>query len=136
MIASLDTNILIYAFDASEAEKHLIASEFLARASKGSWPIPSQVYGEFYNATLRRKMATRALAMQTISVWQTLMPPIASSIEAHGEALALATQHQLPYWDALIIATCAEHGIKTLFTEDAPSAKRPLGVACKNPFKK
>lgn len=63
-----------------------------------------------------------------------MMPPMVSSEDAHAASLALASQHQLPYWDALIIATCAEHGIKTLYTEDAPALKKPLGVVCKNPF--
>jgi predicted nucleic acid-binding protein len=136
MIASLDTNVLVYAFDPSDPIKHEIAKHALDRATRQGWPVTAQVYGEFYNATLRRKIATRPLAMQTISVWQTLMPAIPSSLQAHVRALELATKHQIAYWDALIIATCAEHDITTLFTEDAPSVKKPLGVNCKNPFAK
>lgn len=32
------------------------------------------------------------------------------------------------------MATCAEHGVKTLYSEDAGSLKRPLGVHVVNPF--
>ena len=45
-------------------------------------------------------------------------------------ALNLATEKQVRYWDALIIAICAEHGVTQLYTEDAPSAPKLLGVKC------
>ena len=62
------------------------------------------------------------------------MPPIASSLTAHDAALKLAAAQQLQYWDALIIATCAEHGVKQLYTEDGPGIAKPLGVRCTDPF--
>jgi len=53
-----------------------------------------------------------------------------SSVTAHNVALNLATEKQVQYWDALIIAICAEHGVTQLYTEDAPSApKLPKGSA-------
>ena len=133
---SLDTNVLIYSFDPSEPEKHEAAARLLSVACAESWPICSQVFGEFFTATIRKGIATRPLASETISNWQSLMPALPSSTEAHRVAMQLATQHQLQYWDALIIATCAEHGVKTLYTEDLPSLKKPAGVSVENPFKK
>jgi predicted nucleic acid-binding protein len=133
---SLDTNVLIYAFDPSEPEKHAVAARLLCVACAESWPICSQVYGEFFTATVRKGIATRLLAFETVLHWQSLMPTLPSNTEAHRVALQLATQNQLQYWDALIIATCAEHGVKTLYTEDLPSLKKPAGVSVENPFKK
>jgi predicted nucleic acid-binding protein len=133
---SLDTNVLIYAFDPSDAEKHTVAAKLLKRAITESAPIAAQVYGEFFTATVRKAIATRVLANEVIESWSTMMPPLASSWESHNEARKLATEHQLQYWDALIIATCAEHGVTQLYTEDVPGKARPLGVRCVNPFKK
>ena len=62
------------------------------------------------------------------------MPPIPSTVTAHVAALKLAAEKQVQYWDGLIIAVCAEHGVKQLHTEDAPSAVKLLGVKCVSPF--
>ena len=131
---SLDTNVLVYAADASEPEKQAVALRLVAKASGESWPICAQVYGEFFNAAIRRKHASRAEARSVIDAWKLLMPPIASSLTAHDAALKLAAAQQLQYWDALIIATCAEHGVKQLYTEDGPGIAKPLGVRCTDPF--
>jgi predicted nucleic acid-binding protein len=133
---SLDTNILIYAFDPSEPAKHLVATQTLFRACTEGWVVCSQVYSEFFAATVRKGMAPRELALETVSHWQTLMPAVPSSTEAHRIAMQLATKHQMQLWDALIIATCAEHGVKMLYTEDLPAIRKPLGVNLENPFKK
>ena len=131
---SLDTNVLIYAFDPSDTVKHAVAAALLNKALVAGWPITSQVYGEFFNATVRKKIATREIAREVIQTWSSVMPSIISSKQAHAAALALATTHQVQYWDALIIASCAEHGVKQLYTEDDPGITKPLGVRCTDPF--
>jgi predicted nucleic acid-binding protein len=133
---SLDTNVLVYCADTQDLTKHEQALTLLALACAENWPIPAQVYGEFYVVATKRGHASRAQAAAQIEAWKLLMPALPSSAEAHRVALQLATQHQLQYWDALIIATCAEHGVKTLYTEDLPSLKKPAGVLVENPFKK
>ena len=131
---SLDTNVLIYAFDPSDAKKHAVAATLLKKALAAGWPIASQVYGEFFNATVRKRIATREVAREVIQTWSSMMQPIVSTNDAHSAALKLATTHQVQYWDALIIATCAEHGVKQLYTEDGPGITKPLGVRCTDPF--
>ena len=131
---SLDTNVLIYAFDQNDARKHAVAAALLKKALAAGWPIASQVYGEFFNATVRKRIATREVARAVIQTWSAMMQPMASSNEAHLAALELATKHQVQYWDALIIATCAEHGVKQLYTEDGPGMAKPRGVRCTDPF--
>ena len=132
---SLDTNILIYAADDGEPVKQAHAQKLMRLAFEQSWSVCSQVYGEFFNAVIRRQRATRAQASVQIASWQRLLPPISSSTDAHAQALKLATTHQIQYWDALIIATCAEHGITRLYSEDLPGIKQPFGVRCIDPFK-
>jgi len=41
---------------------------------------------------------------------------------AYERAWKLATVHQSQVWDALIIAVCAENGVKTLYSEDAAAS--------------
>ncbi len=131
---SLDTNILVYATDESDAEKHAAARKLLERAIKAGWPIEAQVYGEFYAMITRKKLAPRSTARAVIEAWSASMPPIPSSVTAHTAALQLATEKQVQYWDALIIAVCAAHGVKQLYTADAPSATKLLGVKCTTPW--
>ena len=52
------------------------------------------------------------------------------------QAWQLTARHTYQVWHALIVAVCAEHGVKTLYSEDAGSLKRPLGVHLVNPFAK
>ena len=132
---SLDTNILIYAADDGEPVKQAHAQKLMRLAFEQSWSVCSQVYGEFFNAVIRRQRATRAQASVQIATWQRLLPSISSSTDAHAQALKLAAMYQLQYWDALVIATCAEHGITRLYSENLPGVKQPLGVRCIDPFK-
>ena len=62
---SLDTNVLIYAIDSSQGAKHVTAQALLEQALNGAWPIALQVLGEFYSATTRKKVLTRAEAART-----------------------------------------------------------------------
>lgn len=131
---SLDTNILVYATDESTTYKHKAARKLLDRALKAGWPIAAQVYGEYFAVVTRKQLTSRANARAIVEAWAAAMPPMASSVTAHAAALQLAAEKQVQYWDALIIAICAEHGVKQLYTEDAPSAPKLLGVKCVSPW--
>jgi predicted nucleic acid-binding protein len=131
---SLDTNVLVYAVSTLDGDKENAARKLLARASHAGWSIPAQVYGEFFAVMTRRQYMTRKDARAAIEAFSAVMPAIPSTVTAHVAALKLAAEKQVQYWDALIIAVCAEHGVKQLYTEDAPSAARLLGVKCVSPF--
>jgi len=97
--------------------------------------ISTQVLQEFYmNAT--RKIAsplTRAVARQivkTYAAWQTeVVGPqeilLASEIEE---------QHQLSFWDALIVVAARKGGASTILTEDMSPGRSISGVRIANPF--
>ncbi len=131
---SLDTNIFVYSIDSSHGEKHGIARALIVRAAKGKWRVPAQVYGEFFSVATRKGMATREGARDMIDTWSAMMPPLHSTVTAHAAALGLAAEKQMQYWDALIIATCAEQGVRQLYTEDVPGLAKPLGVRCTSPW--
>ncbi len=131
---SLDTNILVYAVSPSEGHREKLARDLLQSATQAGWPIAAQVYGEFFAVMTRRQLMTRKAAQSAVQAFCAVMPPLGSSVLAHTAALKLVADKQVPYWDALIIAVCAEHGVKQLFTEDLPSAPRLLGVKCVSPF--
>lgn len=74
------------------------------------------------------------LAMETVSTCAQTARVLPASEVAYEQAWKLATSHQYQVWDALIVAGCAEHGVKKLYSEDARSMKKPLGVLVVNPF--
>ena len=131
---SLDTNILVYAVSPAEGRRETLARRLLRSATEAGWPVAAQVYGEFFAVMTRKQLMTRKAAKEAVQTFCSVMPPLGSSVVAHAAALKLAADKQLQYWDALIIAVCAEHGVKQLFTEDLPSAPRLLGVKCVSPF--
>lgn len=131
---SLDTNILVYAVSPAEGPREMLARELLHSATQDGWPVAAQVYGEFFAVMTGRQLMTRKAAHAAVQAFCAVMPPLGSSTAAHAAALKLAADKPLQYWDALVIAVCAENGVKQLFTEDLPSAPRLLGVKCVSPF--
>jgi len=131
---SLDTNVLIYAIDPSQGEKHHVARTLLEQALNGAWPVALQVLGEFFSATTRKKVLSPADAARAITLWSELMRPCALSPAGFTQALGYARRSGAQFWDALILATCAEHGVKRLYTEDIGPQRQALGVVLVNPF--
>ena len=132
----VDTNVLIYAHDVDAGDRHAVAAELVAELWETRRAVIStQVLQEFYvNATRKiptpipRGMARRIV--KTYAVWQTELvgPPdiqIASELEE---------QHQLSFWDALIVAAALKGGASTILTEDMSAGRRISGVLIENPF--
>lgn len=135
-IWSLDTHILVYAtaIDAPEA-KQCIAQDLLERlflSPQGC--LAGQVLSEYLSVVLRKKTMPHALALETVSVWSQAARVLEVSTSTYEQAWKLAATHKYQVWDALIIAICAEQGVKTLYSENAGALKRPLGVHVINPF--
>jgi hypothetical protein len=56
------------------------------------------------------------------------------SVLTHEAALALARDHSLAFYDALIVAAAIEAGCDTLFTEDMQHGRKFGSLAIVNPF--
>ena len=132
----VDTNVLIYAHDVDAGERHAAAARLVAELWETRRAVIStQVLQEFYvNAT--RKIPSplsRAVARQfvrTYSAWQTeTVGP--QDIQFASE---LEEQHQLSFWDALIVAAALKAGAGTILTEDLSPGRSISGVRIENPF--
>ncbi len=137
MIYTLDTNILIYAVSTDDAHKQGIAQALLAKALRsqdGQCVMVSQVLGEFMSATTRRGCLDCASAAAFTRKCALAIKVVAASPAAFEAATALFANHQYQFWDALIVATCAEHKVQRLYTENLGSLDKPLGVELVNPF--
>lgn len=133
---TIDTNILVYATEIdAPAQKQHMAQQLIRRLTLSPQAcLVGQVLSEFMNVVLRKHAMSHAQAFEAVSLLSQAARILGASQQAYTQAWKLAASHKYQVWDALIIAICAEHGIKTLYSEDAGSLKRPLGVHVIDPF--
>jgi predicted nucleic acid-binding protein len=127
--AFFDTNILVYAQQTGgKADR---ARALLAGGGK----ISVQVLNEF-TAVYRRKQRKnwREIAEAISDVLTAVDPPLALTLDLYAAARTLAEDHQLPFYDALIVASAIEAGCDTLFTEDMQHDRTFGRLAIVNPF--
>jgi predicted nucleic acid-binding protein len=131
---TLDTNILVYAFDHSAAERQATAETIIRLAPRRDCWLTLQSISEFYAATSRRRLMPQADAAAQAADWLELFPCIAASPNAIRTALPLAAAGRASYWDALLVATAAEAGCNVILTEDMADSAILRGVQIHNPF--
>ena len=136
MICFFDTNVLVYAVDAGDPARRERALNRLARAaSEGTVVLSTQVLQEFYAITTRKLQpplpAPEAAAqVQRLCAFQ-VMGSTAQSVQA---AIALAQEHQLQWWDALILDAALRAGADVLISEDGQAGRRFGRLVVENPF--
>ena len=132
----VDTNILLYAYDAAAGERHDRATALvdrLWRERRGA--VSVQVLQEFYvNAT--RKVAKTIDTEVAVDMLKSLMrwrvhSPLPDDVIA---AAMLSSRYQLSFWDAMIVRSAAELRCDTLWTEDLNEGQVIEGVRLSNPF--
>jgi predicted nucleic acid-binding protein len=131
----VDTNILIYAVDEADREKHRAALAWRAALWKSRrGRISYQVLHEFYVQAVRKdaKRAGGARAeVRDLFAWDPIAPD-AAMVEA---AWALQDRYQLAFWDALIVAAALALECRYLLTEDLTHGQEIRGVRIVNPFR-
>ncbi|MCL2482993.1 MAG: PIN domain-containing protein [Propionibacteriaceae bacterium] len=128
----IDTNVLAYVFDHDTPQKRDIAQRLITEAD---FVISAQVLSELY-VTLTRKLKTPVpveTAKQAIAELSTL-PVVATTPTLIASAIDTSIQHQVSYWDALIIEAAVWAGCSTLRTEDLADGALIRGVRIVNPF--
>lgn len=134
----LDTNILVYAYDSSEKEKHPKASRLLKHLwSSRTGVLSIQVLSEFYvvvTQKVERPISSReakAIIEDYLSSWEVIEPgrdTLLSSIEA-------ANKYDLHFWDAMIFVAAKEANVIRIYTEDFQHNLEIEGMKFINPFR-
>ena len=131
---TLDTNILVYAFDARAAERHTTAMRIMDLARTSPCVITLQAVSEFYAVITRKQRVPRpeaaALANNLLATFDTAP----ASRNALGAALTMASSGLASYWDALLVATAREAGCAVVLTEDLRDGGTLGGLRIVNPF--
>lgn len=135
----IDTNVFIYAFDAKEGSKRLVARQLLAGMKNDlttEFVISYQVMQEFCNVALKKSVEPDMIK----SVATGLLEPLAQSAqdilsaEFYGRAVELHTGHAISFYDACIVQAALDMGCDRLYTEDLQDGQRFGKLIIKNPF--
>jgi predicted nucleic acid-binding protein len=132
----VDTNVLLYAHDASETEKQPIARELLEELwADRSGVVSTQVLQEFYVVATRkfRPQMRRSDSREIVTLYAT-WSVVQVDVGLILDAAALEERAQLSFWDALIVEAARRAGAVRLVSEELQTGRRIDGIAVENPF--
>jgi predicted nucleic acid-binding protein len=132
----VDTNILVYAHDASKGRKHERARALVeALWQSRSGVISTQVLQEL-RVNVQKKTAhplgskaTRALIADYLA-WQVVV----NDGNAILEALDIQARFRVSFWDALVIQAAQAAGADILYSEDLSDGQRYGDLRVVNPL--
>lgn len=138
ILAFIDTNILVYAFDRKEGEKHTVAAELVESLWQSkTGRLSTQVLQEFHAVVTKSKGSERGLSLgesqeilRSFTYWPvyTIKPnDILQAIDLQGHFL-------LSFWDAMIVRTAEACNCRILYSEDLSNGQVIEGVRIVNPF--
>lgn len=133
----VDTNVLVYVYDRSEAEKQNLAEVVCDRlVLSGRGILSTQIMSEFFNATTRRlaEPLPLDLAYRRLENYYRSWEVVNITPTIVLEAARGAIDHQLSFWDALIWATAKLNQVPVILSEDFRSGTSLEGVRFVNPF--
>jgi len=133
----LDTNILVYPFDARAAAKREEARRLTGWAlATHEGVISTQVVQEFLNVALRKFPQPMSQAEAQLYLSQVLMPlcEVFPDASLYSNALSIADETGWGFYDALIVSSAQASGCRVLLTEDLQHGRTVRGVELRNPF--
>ena len=126
-----DTNILVYAF-AADDPRSARAEALIADGGV----IGVQVLNEFTNLTrtkLRWDWEQIEASLAVIEELLGVARPLTAAV--HAQAIALARDFELSFYDALILAAAMDAGCGLLCSEDLQDGQKFGAVTVENPFR-
>ena len=132
---SIDTNILVYAVDHREGEKHLRALDIMERSVDLDCVLSAQALAEFVVAATRRRMLSKPDAIAQARDWKLLFPVVTASPLAFDTASTAFEAGRFGLWDALLLATAGEAGCSIVLSEDLQDGGTLDGVTVRTPLR-
>jgi predicted nucleic acid-binding protein len=132
--SSLDTNILIYAADNSDATKQDVCDRLLEKFIASRGRIPLQCLNEFYSLTTRRSLLTPSQAEAIVQRLLGSLVVIPSIIDDSVAAMRLQQQHNIQFFDALLLTTARRAGCTSFLSEDMQNGCNYEGITVRNPL--
>ena len=131
----LDTNILVYSLDPSDAGKRKKCRSLIKNLTgENSGVISTQVMQEFYVAATA-KLGADPLLIKDILRSLERFETIVVSPTLIKEAVDCAIINRVSFWDALIVVSAESAHCEILWTEDLNHGQVIRGVRIENPLK-
>lgn len=136
MVITLDSNVLIYAYNKDTEHKRTIASGLILRAmaEPSRLVLTLQALGEFYRVATRKQKETPDRVKQAISRLHAVFAIATPMPSAIFEAIDANRDHGIQYWDAMMWATARQIGASHILSEDLQDGRSLGGVTFVNPF--
>ncbi|MBR0785616.1 PIN domain-containing protein [Bradyrhizobium iriomotense] len=129
MSAFFDSNILIYAYSTD------IRRDRALNTIASGGVISTQVLNEFTNVLRKKQKQDWSIIEAAVRSIRFRFPDIVPlTADTHAAALTLARDHNLAFYDALIVATAIEAGCDSLYSEDMQHGRSIGGLTIINPF--
>jgi len=132
----VDTNVLVYAHDASDPVKQALARAAIEQLwADGTGILSTQVLQEFYVVVTGRQrirmpssQAREILALY--GAWRVVQVDLVTILAASE----LHETHSISFWDALIVQSARMSGAARILTEDVSHGTPVAGIRIENPF--
>lgn len=134
----IDTNVLVYAFDADAGHKFKKAQSILRDCwDNQSGSLSTQVLQEFY-VTVTRKLANKMDKQSARNILQVYKAWSVHSTTPEDiiDASEFEDRYKLSFWDSLIIVVAQKTGAETLYSEDMQDGQKFSALTIVNPFNK
>ena len=132
----LDTNILVYAWDARDPIKQAVARDLVRRAVIGEGVVSQQVLSEFCSVLLH-KLGPPTPASQMLAALDSLaeirLAPAGSGVVRR--AVEASQAYGVHFFDGLVIASAERDGCSRILSEDLNHGQFYFGVEVFNPFR-
>jgi predicted nucleic acid-binding protein len=130
----IDTNILVYALDQHDPDKHKKSRSCLRQLARTSGGVIStQVMQEFY-VTATKKLQVDALLVKEILHSFAQFEIVLISPEIIDRAVDCQILNQISFWDALIVSAAQSACCEVLWTEDLNPGQIIQEVRIENPM--
>lgn len=133
----IDTNILLYARDASEPQKQVLAAALLDELWENRCGrISVQVLNEYF-VNVTRKLEPGLSPdeawddIEALGAWQ----PLPLDMNVLARAYAVQSRYGLSWWDSLIVAAAEACGCEQICSEDLSDGAFYFGIQVVNPFR-
>jgi len=136
--ALIDSNLLVYAIDIEEKEKHEKAIEFLEKTKfKKNLCISTQNLAEFHYIATNKipKPISYDISREIIKQLNNAFSIVSYNEKTLIQSIQHEKNYKIHFWDALIAATMEENEIRIIYTENVKDFKKIPWIRAINPLK-
>ncbi|HXC56821.1 MAG TPA: PIN domain-containing protein [Rhizomicrobium sp.] len=131
---TLDSNVLIYAFDPRDPDRQAAAQQLLWASQSAGALLTTKALGEFFWVLSRKGIALPSVARQKLSDLITLFKVVQYGTDVLEIAAIEVQAQRFSFWDAVLLAAAERAGCTICFSEDMADGATLGNITVRNPF--